>query len=126
MRLFIVHVMLLSVSTPALAQRSDTHLPKYYVGLGTGPSMHNGAFYAIDGTVVYKNHWITSVSFQHFEMTPKNLPSDYEQGYTLALIIPLPDEMPTSNIKSINFTAGKYFPLGRKTWITTEAGLAVT
>lgn len=126
MRFFVLLVVQLSVVITAFTQSDLTHLPKYYLEIGTGPSTHNGAFYTLGGTALYKNRWLTSLGYQHFDMSPKNLPDDYEQGYTMALIIPLPDEMPSMNMKSIYLTAGRYFPLGRKTWITTEAGLAVT
>ena len=58
-------------------------------------------------------------------MNPKNLPSDYEPGYTLILFFPIPDAMPSVRMSALNFTGGKLFPLGRKTWFTAEAGLSI-
>ena len=58
-------------------------------------------------------------------MDPKNLPADYEQGYTVIFIIPLYDEYPAVKMNLISFTAGKYFETGRKTWFTTEAGISI-
>ena len=115
-------VILLALATTVYAQSSKDHIPKFYTQIGIGPSTHNGSFTEFGGTVVFKNKWTTSITYQDFDMTPSNLPSDYKRGYTFIF----PDEWPSMKMKSINFTAGKYFPLNRQIWFTAEAGVAIT
>ncbi len=105
----------------ATAQTRERPLKKFYLEVGTGPSSHNGAFTEVGATAVVKNNWIASVSYYNFDIDPK-LPSDYQQGYTFSIF---PDVWPSIKMNLFNFTGGKFFPLGRTTWITTEAGLSV-
>ena len=58
-------------------------------------------------------------------MEPKNLPGDYDPGYIVILFIPVPNKTPSTDLKVLSFTAGKYYKTGRKTWVTTEAGLSL-
>ncbi len=104
--------------------RNDS-LKKLYLEGGFGPASHNGVFAQIGIRGVLKNNWVASLSFYTVEMDPKNLPADYKQGYTLVSMIPIPDEMPSTRLKLFNVTGGRYFHLGRKTWLTAEAGLSV-
>lgn len=106
-------------------QQKETPLQKFYIEGGLGSASHNGALTQISARAVFKNNWMASLSFYSVDGDPKNLPPDYEPGYTLVIILPLPDEMPSVRINLINFTGGKLFPLGRKTWATTEAGLSI-
>ena len=107
------------------SQVTEKPLTKLYLELATGPTTNNGTYGALGLQGILKNNWVATVSYQHLDINPKNLPSDYEQGYTLILIFPLPDEMPTANMNMISFTGGKRFGSGRKVWFTTEAGLSV-
>lgn len=54
-------------------------------------------------------------------MSAKNLPADYDPEFDVFILYPVP----TNDMKVFNFTMGKYFGTGRKTWFTTEAGFAV-
>jgi hypothetical protein len=121
----ILLVLILALMTTAHAQNNTDHLPKCYLHLAGGPSSRNGATYEYGGTAIFKNKWMASISYQSIDMTPKNLPQDYKQGYTVIIILPIPDAMPSATLKSVNFTVGKYLSLGRKTWITAEGGLSV-
>jgi hypothetical protein len=120
MKYSILLALLFATSTIVFAQNDEQTLRKFYGEIGSGPSTDNGAFFEVGVTALFKKNWTASLSYQNFEMNPKNLPSDYERGYLLVF----PDVMPAVNMSSINLTMGKYFSLGRKTWITTEAGLA--
>jgi hypothetical protein len=120
MKTSILLSLLLATATVVCAQNDEKSVRKFYGHIGAGPSTHKGAFADFGVTALFKKNWTASVSYQNFEMDPKNLPSDYEQGYVLLF----PDVMPAVGMSSINLTMGKYFSLGRKTWITTEAGLA--
>ena len=107
------------------AQSNPGGIKKFYVDFGAGAASHNGASAQIGATAVLKNNWTISASYYDVDANPKNLPSDYEQGCTILLIFPIPDPMPSANLRMLNFTTGKYFELGRKTWFTTEAGLSI-
>jgi len=106
-------------------QVTEKPLNKLYLELATGGTSHNGALGGLGLQGMLKNNWVATVSYQNLDIDPKNLPSDYEQGYTLIFVIPFPDEMPSTNMNIISFTGGKRFGSGRKTWFTTEAGISV-
>ena len=119
-------LLMTSLATITLfAQTNPAGLKKFYIDCGTGPVTHNGSLASIGARAVLKNNWTASVSFYSFNMDPKNLPSNYQQGYTLLLIFPVMDPMPSVKMNAINFTGGRFFQLGRKTWVTTEAGLSI-
>jgi hypothetical protein len=107
------------------AQTASNPFKKLYFECGGGAATSNGSFAQLGAKAVLKNNWTASVSYYNVEANPKNLPSNYEPGYTVFFIFPVPDAMPSVEMKMINFTAGRFFPLGRKTWITTEAGLSI-
>jgi len=117
--------MILLASTVLLAQEKNSSIKKIYFEAGTGPSNHNGAMVQLGAKAVLKSNWTFGLSYYNFNIDPKNLPSDYEQGYTIAIFFPIPDEWPSITMNLVNFTGGKFFQLGRKTWIITEAGLSV-
>jgi hypothetical protein len=118
-------MVLVMLSTLLFAQEKNSSIKKIYLEIGTGPSNHNGAMAQLGATVVFKNNWTASLSFYNFDMDPKGLPSDYEAGYLEAWIVQLPDVWPSIQMNLVNFTGGKIFQLGRKTWITTEAGISI-
>ncbi len=107
------------------AQTNSSPFKKFYVDFGGGAANHKGAFAELGATAVLKSNWMASVSYYSVDINPKNLPSNYEPGYTIIIIIPVPDAMPSVDMKMINFTGGRFFQLGRKTWITTEAGISI-
>src|SRR5580765_4346659 len=122
----LLFLLIASVTTLFLsAQTKPTNIKKFYVEGGIGATNHNGVFANLGATAVLQNNWMASISYYHLDMNPQNLPSNYERGYTLILIFPIPDAMPSVKMSQVNFTAGRFFPLGRKTWFTTEAGLSV-
>ena len=45
-------------------------------------------------------------------------------GYTLFLLLPIPDSHPEMAVKFYNISGGKLFELGRSFWLTTEGGLS--
>ena len=110
---------------PLYAQNSSNPFKKIYIDGGAGPASHNGAYAQLGLKGVLKNNWTASISYYAVDMDPKNLPADYEPGVTLLLIFPVPDAMPSVNMKLINFTGGRYFELGRKTWFTADAGISI-
>ena len=107
------------------AQTNSNPFKSIYVEGGGGVANHNGAYAQLGVKGVLKNNWMMGVSYYSVDMDPKNLPSDYEPGATVIIILPLPDAMPSVNMKLINFTGGRFFQLGRKTWFTTEAGISI-
>jgi len=122
----LLSLLILSFATfSLLAQSNPGSIKKFYVDFGAGGASNNGAFAQMGATAVLKSNWTISASYYSVDVDPKNLPSDYEQGCTILLIFPIPDPMPSANLNMVNFTAGKLFPMGRKTWFTTEAGISI-
>jgi hypothetical protein len=107
------------------AQNKPSSLTKFYIDGGGGVASHNGVFAELGATAILKKNWLASVSYYYLDMNPKNLPSNYEQGYTIIVLFPIPDAMPSVAMRVFNFTGGKIFPLGRKTWFTAEAGVSI-
>jgi hypothetical protein len=107
------------------AQTKETAVKKVYGQIGVGAAGKNGVVADLGIQAILKKNWTATVSYQSIEMDPKNLPADYEQGYTIIFILPLYDEFPAVKMNLISFTAGKYFETGRKTWFTTEAGISI-
>jgi len=119
----LLFVLISSLATISLtAQNKPTGITKFYVDGGVGPASHNGAFATIGGTAVLQNNWLASISYYNLSMNPKNLPSNYDPGYTLIIF---PGATPSVKMSMVNFTGGRLFRLGRKTWFTAEAGLSV-
>ena len=103
------------------AQDKPTGITKFYVDAGAGLASHNGGFVTLGGTAVLQHNWLASLSYYNVDMNPKNLPSDYQPDITFYLFS---DGIPSVKMTMVNFTGGKLFHLGRKTWITAEAGLS--
>jgi len=107
------------------SQTKESSFRKVYGQLGFGPAT-NGGFVAQFGIqAAFKNNWSATFSYHDITMNPKNLPSDYQQGYTAIFILPIPDAYPEQQLKIYSITAGKLFPASRTSWLTTEAGLSI-
>jgi len=118
--------LLLTLATVSFCQQTDgqakqSGFKKIYFQAGAGINSPNGVSSNLGVQAVLKNNWVATVSYQRIEMNAKNIPADYEPELNFIILDPLP----TNDMKVINFTMGKYFATGRKTWFTTEAGLAV-
>jgi hypothetical protein len=116
--------LLWSAFLPAYGQEHKP-LQKIYAQLGSGPAAPNGYSYQVSVQSVWKNNWVASLSYQRAGVNPKNLPKDYEQGYTIIFFVPIPDPMPENELTMYSLTAGKKFGGGRNTWFSTEAGLSL-
>ena len=103
------------------AQDKPAGITKFYVDGGAGVASHNGGFVGLGGTAVLKNNWLASISYYNIDMHPNNLPSDYQPEI---IFFPFSDGIPSVKMTMVNFSGGKLFHLGRKTWITAEAGLS--
>jgi hypothetical protein len=118
-------ILLLAASTQSFCQMHKRAIEKIYLDGGGGPANHHGVLSVVGGTAILKNNWTIAASWYNLDMTPKNLSSDYQRGYTILIIFPFPDEWPSVNLNLVNVTAGRYFQSGRRTWFTTEAGLSL-
>lgn len=58
-------------------------------------------------------------------MDAKNQPSDYQPGTIGLIIIGIPDSYDPQQLNIFSGTVGKYFPLERNVWLTTEAGVSI-
>lgn len=108
-----------------MAQKKESVIKKVYLQAGAGGNTIEGDHGEISLQTIFNNKWSTTLSYHSLSMKPKNLPSDYVPGTgTFLFIIPYSDEV-IVNMDIFSLTAGKYFQTGRKSWITTEAGLSI-
>jgi hypothetical protein len=126
MKRIIAFAILLAIAiNSVIAQTGEPSVKKFYLEGGGGPANHNGVFAEVGAHAVLKNNWMASLSYYTFDMDPQNLPSDYQPGYTILFVIPIPNEMPSVNMTMFNIAGGKLFQVGRKTWVTAEAGVSI-
>lgn len=97
---------------------------KVYVEAGAGASANEGSFSKFGIQTVFSKRWTASMSYHSLQMSPKNLPYDYDPGYSTILFLPFPQSKPTVAMHLLNLTTGKFLPAGKKTWFTTEAGIS--
>ena len=126
MKKIITLALLLGFITVSFGQQTSNDakqsaIKKFYLQAGAGLCSSNGASVDFGLQAILKNNWTASISYKLVEMEPKNLPADYEPAFDFLFTDPLP----TNDMNVFNFTVGKYFETGRKTWFTTEAGLSV-
>jgi hypothetical protein len=108
-----------------MAQKKESVIKKVYLQAGAGGNTIEGANAEIGLQTIINNKWSATVSYHSLSMKPKNLPSDYKPGTgTVLFFIPYSDEV-IVNMDLFSLTAGKYFQTGKKSWITTEAGLSI-
>jgi hypothetical protein len=107
------------------AQKNESPIKKIYLQGGGGWNTIDGGNGEIGLQAIFNNKWSATISYHSLSMEPKNLPSDYKAGTgTILFLIPYSDEV-TVDMELFSFTAGKYFKTGKKSWITTEAGLSI-
>ena len=108
----------------AKAQTNFTPFTKLYLQGAAGPGSRSGDHTELSLQAVIHNEWSLTISYHDLNMKPKNLPSDYQPETGVALFIPYTDHIKV-NMKLFSVTAGKYFKLGRNTWLTSEAGISL-
>lgn len=106
------------------AQTGETSINKLYFQVGSGGSSRSGITGEVCIQTVIKSKWSASFSYHNLSMKPRNLPYDYKPGSGIAFLIPYSDNIKV-NMDIFSFTAGKYFPCGKKSWITNEAGISM-
>jgi hypothetical protein len=120
----LIFLFLYSPST-IMAQKKESAIKKVYLQAGAGGNTIEGDNAEIGLQTIIKNKWSATISYHSLSMKPKNLPSDYQAGTgTVLFFIPYSDEV-ILDMELFSFTAGKYFQTGKKSWITTEAGLSI-
>lgn len=108
-----------------MAQKNESAIKKVYLRAGAGGNTIAGDNAEIGLQTIINNKWSATISYHSLTMEPKNLPSDYKPGTgTILFFIPYSDEV-IVNMDLFSLTAGKYFQTGKKSWITTEAGLSI-
>jgi len=108
-----------------MAQKNESAIKKVYLQAGAGGNTIEGANAEIGLQTIINNKWSVTISYHSLTMEPKNLPSDYKPGTgTILFLIPYSDEV-IVDMDLFSLTAGKYFQTGKKSWITTEAGLSI-
>lgn len=105
------------------AETSKKTFSKIYIVTGVGGAFQKGNNSELGLQAIIKNKWSFSFSKQTLSMSPKNLPANYIPESGIIFFIPFTHEINT-NMKHYSITAGKYFSLGRTSWITTEAGIS--
>jgi len=125
MKQAITLTLLIALAIVSFGQAKEQPVKKIYLQLGLGASSMNGSSADLGIQAILKKNWSLTFSYQNIQMDPKDLPSDYEPGYTFIFVIPIPDARPEVDMSLLSLIAGKFFSTGRKTWFTTEAGLSV-
>lgn len=105
--------------------KTKATITKIYFQAGAGGSSRDGIQGEMSFQAVINDKWSATVSSHDFTMKAKNLPSDYEAGWGFVLFIPLTDDSDRVKMSLYSITAGKYFPVGRNAWFTTEAGISI-
>jgi len=108
----------------AKAQKNENPLTKLYLQGGGGASSRSGSYSELSLQGVVHKKWSFTLSYHDLTMEPKNLPSDYQAETGVVLFIPY-TVYPEVNMKLFSVTAGKFIPLGRNSWLTTEAGFSI-
>jgi len=117
--------LLLFSSFTTMAQKKESAIQKIYLQTGAGSNTIDGDHGEIGLQTIFNNKWSTTFSYHSLMMKPKNLPSDYKPGTgTVLFFIPYSDEV-NVEMDLISLTAGRYFQTGKKSWITTEAGVSI-
>ena len=117
-------ILLFNCFITAKAQKKENPITKLYLQGAAGASTRAGGNTELSLQGVVNKKWSFTVSYHYLNMEPKNLPSDYQAESGVVLLIPY-TYTPEVNMKLFSVTAGKYFPLGRNSWVTTEAGLSI-
>lgn len=118
-------LIVLVFSFSAFCQDTKPSLTKWYVDFGGGATSHSGALGAVGLRTILSSNWTFGLAYDNVSMDPKNLPADYRPGAIVIIIIPISEGNPSVDMNAFSFTAGKYFPVGRRLWFTTDAGLSV-
>ena len=109
----------------ANAQKNETLLTKLYLQGAAGASTRSGGNTELSLQGVVQKKWSFTLSYHDLYMQPKNLPSDYQPGSGVIFFsLPYTDNVEV-NMKLFSVTAGKFMPLGRNTWLATEAGISL-
>lgn len=114
---------IMSLAFMITANGQTKAINKFYLQGGAGLASHEGSSYDLGIQTIFKNKWSATLSYQGFDMEPKNLPSDYIPETGFIFIIPYTYTV-QANMKIVSLTAGRYFKLGRNIWATTEGGLS--
>jgi hypothetical protein len=130
MKKAITGILLLFLATAIFSQQTNGEIKtsatkKFYLQAAAGMSTADGTSYDFGVQAVLKSNWTVSASYKRVEMKAKNLPANYERGYVILVFFPIYDEWPLNKINAFNFTLGKYFETGKKTWVTVEGGLSI-
>jgi hypothetical protein len=104
------------------AQNKESTLKRFHFQAGVGIASNSGAYTDLSLQAVSSKNFVGTLSYTKVEMDPKNLPSDYEPGYVLVIIIPVFDN-PVVTTTIVSATVGKEFKTGRNSWFTPEVGL---
>ena len=128
-RLLLTLVLLASFFNEKMYSQALSPVSKFYLsGTVTGAPQKGEDAYggALALNMVVRNKWALSLSYNNTHTNPSNLPKDFDGGHSegFALIIPYsgPALNPMVHSQIISATAGRYFPLGKKSWFQLEAG----
>jgi hypothetical protein len=121
----VFNLMLLFFSSVCFGQTREGFLKKIYLEVGGGSANYNGSLGAGGVQAVFKDNWTVSASYFDISMNPKDLPSDYQAGYTEIFGLPIADDDPEQRLLIYSLTGGKLFTVSRKVWLITEAGFSL-
>lgn len=108
----------------AFCQEQAKQLKKMYFQAAAGPTTHGGFGGELGVQAIFRSNWTATISYNSIAIDPKGLPGDYKPGYTLLLILPVPDAYPSADLSIITLSGGKSFEVARNKWFAAEAGLS--
>jgi hypothetical protein len=103
--------------------KAKTSVKKLYFQSGGGFGSRSGSYSELGLQGILNNKWSVGLSYQELNMKPQNLPADYRPETGTVLFIPYTHDI-TVEMKLFSITAGKYFQLGRNSWVTAEGGFS--
>jgi hypothetical protein len=106
------------------AQTKDFGLKKIYLQGGTGIVTNSYSNNNLGLQAIINNKWSTTFSYHSFSQKPGNLPADYQPETGSVFFIPFTNDIKL-DMNIFSLTAGKYFQLGKNTWLTMEGGLSL-
>ena len=109
----------------ALAQSNPTPLKRVTGHIGFGGSSKQGYLGSYGLQAITHKALTFSLSYQDIHLNPKGLPKDYNPGYEVWILIPVPNGYPEATLSLLSATVGKSFAASRTISFSTLAGLAL-
>ena len=109
----------------ALAQSAPSSLKRVTGHIGFGGSSKQGYLGTYGLQAITHKALTFSLSYHDINLNPKSLPKDYDPGYEVWILIPVPNGYPEAKLSLLSATVGKSFAASRTISFSTQAGLSL-